>query len=99
MHLACKYQEIYYPYVSQFLTNEFSFDDYIFVEENLLLDLDFRVQVPMDLNYVAIVKKYFGFNMRFVEFIFQLLKIGLACNRLRRYNVRSIIIGKRVRES
>jgi hypothetical protein len=92
-HIACKYQEIYYPYVAQFLKNEFSFEDYIFIEENLLKDLDFKIQVPFDLNYVCIIQKYLELNIKFVEFIFQMFKLGLATNTLRKYDVKSILLG------
>ena len=92
-HIACKYQEIYYPYITQFLRNEFSFEDYSYIEDSLLRRIDFKIQVPFDLDYISIIKKYMGFNRKYMEFSIQMLKIGLASNNLRRYNVKDILIG------
>ena len=93
LHIACKYQEIYYPYVTQFLKNDFSFEDYMFIEECILKHLQFKIQVPFDLNYISVIKLYLGLNMRFVEFIFQMFKLGLASNTFRKYDVKSILMG------
>ena len=93
-HIACKYQEIYYPYITRFLKNEFSFEDYSYIEDSLLRRIQFKIQVPFDLDYINIIKKYFKFNLKYTDFMLQLLKIGLACNHLRRYDVKDILIGK-----
>ena len=35
-----------------------------------------------------------GFNSKYEQLIFQLLKVGLACNHIRRFDVKQILLGK-----
>ena len=91
--MACKYQEIYYPFISVFLQKEFSFEDYLHIEEKVLISLDYRIHVPFDLSYISIIKKFFGFNQKYVETMVRLLKIGLAGNFLRCYDIKKILLG------
>ena len=91
--MACKYQEIYYPFISAFLEKEFAFDDYLHIEERLLENIDYRIQVPFDLCYLSVIKSFFGFNMNYVYLMVRFLKIGLAANFLRQYDIKQLLLG------
>ena len=93
LHIACKYQEIYYPHIQVFLSDEFTFEDYIHIEEKLLHHLEFNIQVPFDLSYIIILQKFFGFDDEKKNEILIKIKKGLSTNILRKYDIKEIIFG------
>lgn len=93
LHIACKYQEIYYPHIKIFLLNEFTFDDYLHIEDKLLHQLNFEIQVPFDISYIEILKKFFILNDKYYNIFIILIKKCLALNILRKYDIKEIIFG------
>jgi hypothetical protein len=76
-----------------FLSDEFTFEDYLHIEDKLLHHLNFRIQVPFDLSYIEILKKFFLFGDQNHHSLVVLIKKGLALNILRRFDIKEIIFG------
>lgn len=93
LHIACKYQEIYYPHIKIFLSDEFTFEDYLHIEDKLLHQLNFQIQVPFDVSYTQILIKFFNLQDKINEKFMILVKKCLALNILRKYDIKEIIFG------
>lgn len=93
LHIACKYQEIYYPHIKIFLSDEFTFEDYLHIEDKLLHHLNFKIQVPFDLSYIEILKKFFVFSDQNHNQMVILIKKCLSLNILRKFDIKEIIFG------
>ena len=91
--MACKFQEIYYPHLSNFLKSEFSFDDYNFIENAILTRLDFEIFLPFDINYVSILRKFLDLKDDQVKNVIYYLKVGQIAGFIGHFSKKALVLG------
>ena len=91
--MACKFQEIYYPHLSNFLKSEFSFDDYNFIESAILTRMDFDIFLPFDISYLSILRKFLDLKDDQVRNVIYYLKIGQVAGFIGNFSKKALVLG------